>query len=337
MNSLSRFSLLALLTVMGLAFFVVWLSPFDAGQEVVLTDAAPIAYEAIAPLPGAPELPAAKVALGERLFHDPRLSRDDSIACASCHNLATAGVDRRKISVGVGGALGSINAPTVFNSGYSFAQFWDGRAATLEEQVAGPIHNPVEMASNWAQVLAKLGADEAYRATFAALYPDGLTAANVADAIATFERTLVTPDARFDRYLRGDTGALTPLEENGWRRFRDLGCTSCHQGILLGGNMYQKFGVLGDYFGRRPTTAADLGRYNVTGREEDRHVFKVPSLRNVALTAPYFHDASATTLEDAVITMARYQLGRALDQADVEALVAFLHTLTGNYQGKPLE
>ncbi|MCX8017761.1 MAG: c-type cytochrome, partial [Rhodocyclaceae bacterium] len=266
----------------------------------------------------------------------PRLSRDNSLACSGCHDLERGGVDHRPVSIGVGGAVGGINAPTVFNSAYNFVQFWDGRAATLEEQAAGPVHNPLEMDSNWPEVIAKLSADASYREAFAALYRDGITPANIVDAIATFERTLVTPDARFDRYLRGEQNVLTPLELEGWRRFRDLGCTSCHQGMLLGGNMFQKFGVLRDYFGNRPTTSADLGRYNVTGREEDRHVFKVPSLRNVALTAPYFHDASAADLAQAVATMGRHQLGRELSPRDIEAIVAFLHTLTGQWRGKPL-
>jgi cytochrome c peroxidase len=295
------------------------------------------ATDAVAPLPPAPELPAAKVALGERLFRDPRLSRDDSIACASCHDLQRGGTDRSKVSAGVGGKLGGINAPTVFNSGFGFVQFWDGRAATLEEQAAGPVHNPLEMDSNWQQVLPKLHADGDYPDAFARLYPDGITAANIADAIATFERSLVTPDARFDRYLRGERAALSPREIEGYRLFRKLGCTSCHQGALLGGNMYQKFGVMRDYFADRVPTPADLGRYNVTQRAEDRHVFKVPSLRNVALTAPYFHDASAATLEQAVVVMARHQLGREIEPHDVAAIVAFLRTLTGQWQGKPLE
>ncbi len=296
-----------------------------------------ISADAAAPLPAPPAPPAAKQALGERLFHEPRLSRDDSISCASCHDLGRGGTDRRKVSIGVGGAVGGINAPTVFNSSLNFAQFWDGRAATLEEQAAGPIHNPVEMASSWEEVLPKLRADAAYADQFAALYPDGITAANVADAIAAFEHGLLTPDSRFDRYLRGEREAMTAREIDGYQRFRALGCTSCHQGVQLGGNMYQKFGVMRDYFAGRAPTAADLGRYNVTKREEDRHVFKVPSLRNVALTAPYFHDGSADTLESAVIVMARHQLGREIETRDVEAIAAFLRALTGQWRGKPLE
>lgn len=287
----------------------------------------------LAPIPG---LDPERVALGERLFHDARLSADFSLACASCHNLAQGGVDGRKVSQGVKGALGGINAPTVLNSGYGIAQFWDGRAASLEEQAAGPIHNPIEMGSNWAEVLGRLQQDADLVASFNKLYPDGLTAENVVDAIATFERSLVTVNSRFDRYLRGEKQILTPLEIDGYRRFQELGCTSCHQGVLLGGNMYQKFGVLGDYFAGKKTTPGDLGRYNVTRREEDKHVFKVPTLRNIAQTAPYFHDGSADTLDQAVTVMARYQLGRDLSAQDVEAIVAFLKTLSGELPvGRP--
>lgn len=283
----------------------------------------------VLPLRPIPGLDPGRVALGERLFHDARLSADFSLACANCHNLAQGGVDGRKVSLGIKGALGGINAPTVLNSGYGIAQFWDGRAASLEEQAAGPVHNPIEMGSNWAEVLGRLQQDADLVASFNKLYPGGLTADNVVDAIATFERSLVTVNSRFDRYLQGEKQILTALEIDGYRRFQELGCTSCHQGALLGGNMYQKFGVLGDYFAGRKIRPEDLGRYNVTHREEDRHVFKVPTLRNIAQTAPYFHDGSADTLEQAVAVMARYQLGRDLSAHDIEAIVAFLKTLSG--------
>ncbi|MCL2524771.1 MAG: cytochrome-c peroxidase, partial [Betaproteobacteria bacterium] len=270
-----------------------------------------------------------RVALGKRLFHDPRLSADATISCASCHNLAAGGVDGLRFSIGIGGAVGNINAPTVFNSAYNLAQFWDGRAATLEEQAAGPIQNPIEMGATWPEVLNRLSQDDELVASFHSIYPDGLTAANLLNAIATFERSLITVNSRFDRYLRGDEEALSALEMEGYSRFREYGCVSCHQGMLVGGNMYQKFGVLGNYFAGRPASASDLGRYSVTHREEDRYVFKVPSLRNVALTAPYFHDGSAATLEAAVLVMGRYQLGLDLPENDVTAIVAFLTSLTG--------
>lgn len=292
--------------------------------------------EPITPLPESVELDARKVALGERLFHDARLSADDTVSCASCHDLAKGGVDRQAHSTGIGGAQGKTNAPTVFNSAYNFRQFWDGRAADLVEQAGGPVHNPIEMGSSWAQVLEKLGRDRDLVDYFATLYPGGLQNRNIQDAIATFERSLVTP-SRFDRFLRGDREALSAREQAGYRLFKDYGCTACHQGMNVGGNMYQSFGIFGNYFQERgKDEPEDQGRYNVTKREEDRHRFKVPSLRNVALTAPYFHDGSVARLEDAVRVMGRYQLGRILSEREVTDIVAFLNSLNGFWRGKPL-
>ena len=294
--------------------------------------------EPIKPIPLEVKLDPKKVALGEKLFNDKRLSRDNSLSCASCHNLSAGGVDGSPSSVGIGGAKGPINAPTVFNSALNFRQFWDGRANSLEEQTAGPIHNPKEMGSNWVEVLGKLKQDAALVAQFKEVYPDGLQAKNVQDGISTFERTLVTPNARFDKYLRGDKNAINADELKGYELFKKYGCVACHQGVAVGGNMFQTFGVMGDYFAKRGNpTEADLGRYNVTKNEADKHVFKVPSLRNVALTAPYFHDGSAKTLNDAVAVMFKYQLGRTASQQDKDQIVMFLRTLTGEYKGQPLD
>ncbi|MGB0128500.1 MAG: cytochrome-c peroxidase [Rhodocyclaceae bacterium] len=306
---------------------------------VALTASAarPETSEPIQPLPQAVQLDARKVALGERLFNDKRLSRDNTLACVSCHALNKGGTDSSRVSVGIGGAKGPINAPTVFNASYNFRQFWDGRADTLEDQAAGPIHNPLEMGSNWTDVLAKLSQDGPLLASFKEVYKDGLAPKNIQDAIATFERSLVTPNSRFDRYLRGDKAALSGDEQRGYQLFKSYGCVACHQGVNVGGNMYQVFGVMGDYFAKRGNAnAADLGRYNVTKKDIDKHVFKVPSLRNVTLTAPYFHDGSAATLGDAVDVMFRYQIGRAAPAAEKELIVKFLNTLTGEYKGKPL-
>lgn len=243
--------------------------------------------------------------------------------------LALGGADGRPRSVGIGGAIGAINAPTVLNSGLQFAQFWDGRARTLEEQIDGPLHDPAEMASSWPEALEKLGRDSALVQRFRELYPEGLQSETVKRALATFERSLLTPESPFDRWLCGDDAALGASQLRGYALFTQYGCVSCHQGVAIGGNMFQRFGVVGDYFETRPPSRADLGRYNVTGELVDRHVFKVPSLRNVALTAPYFHDASAPTLEVAVTVMARHQLGRTLPSDDVADLVAFLRSLSG--------
>ena len=300
--------------------------------ESTLLQAAPL-NEPIQPLPEM-VLDAAKVMLGKRLFHETKLSADNSISCASCHGLTQGGVDNLSVSVGIGGAKGSINAPTVLNSGLNFRQFWDGRADTLEAQAEGPVHNPLEMGSSWSEVVVKLQQDADYPQAFAALYPDGISGEAIKDAIATFERSLVTP-SRFDDYLLGDANAISADEKKGYELFKNYGCVACHQGRNAGGNMYQYFGVMGNYFEDRGNiTTADYGRYNVTGKEHDKFMFKVPSLRNIALTAPYFHDGSATTLEDAVGIMVKYQLGRLVPDEDKALIVKFLHTLTGHEQEK---
>ncbi|MCV6637374.1 cytochrome-c peroxidase [Candidatus Albibeggiatoa sp. nov. NOAA] len=309
--------------------------PIELDESVY--DGKNLALEPIRPIPNNLYFNARKVQLGNILFHDPRLSHDNTISCASCHNLIKGGVDGTQTSIGINGAVGPINAPTVFNSGFNFRQFWDGRAKNLEEQAEGPIHNPIEMGSNWREVIMKLEQDTYYIEQFSLLYLDGLTSKNIQDAIATFERSLYTPNSRFDRYLRGDDAVLTEKEKLGYQRFKAYGCISCHQGMNIGGNMFQHFGVMGNYFEDRGNiTQVDLGRYNVTQNPADKFVFKVPSLRNIALTAPYFHDGSAETLPDAVKVMGRYQLGRMLSDEDVELLVAFLKTLTGEYNGQPL-
>ncbi|MEM7232274.1 MAG: cytochrome-c peroxidase [Planctomycetota bacterium] len=285
----------------------------------------------IPPIPRAVDVDSKKVALGRELFHDTRLSRDNTLSCSSCHNLDRGGDDDRPVSIGIDGQLGGINSPTVLNSGFNFRQFWDGRAATLEDQVDGPLHNSVEMGSSFAEVIGKLNKDSAFVARFTASYPDGLTPPNLRDAIAEFERSLITPDSAFDRFLRGDESAMSESAHRGWKLFQDLSCISCHQGVNMGGNVYQKIGVMNDYFGDREVTKADLGRFNVTNDPRDKHKFKVPTLRNVAITAPYFHDGSAATLGEAVRRMADYQLGYELEDREVADIVAFLESLTGEF------
>lgn len=299
---------------------------------------ATVIKEPIQPIPLNVEFNQDKAKLGDKLFHDPQLSADNTISCASCHNLSTGGVDRLPYSTGIKGAIGTINAPTVFNSQFNFKLHWDGSAKTMAEQIDRPISAKHEMASNWSQIVSKLGKSSQYRAAFKRLYKDGITEKNIKDAIVTFEKSLYTPNSPFDKFLRGDKNALTKEEQDGYRRFKEYGCVSCHQGINVGGNMFQTFGLMGDYFQERnqEMTKADLGRFNVTGKESDRHVFKVPSLRNITLTFPYFHDGSAQNLEEAVATMGKYQLGRQLSSQDIDLIVKFLNTLTGEYQGKPL-
>ena len=293
--------------------------------------------EPIQPIPLSIELDEKKVALGERLFHDVRLSRNNTISCASCHSLGTGGSDRLTRSVGIDGSSGKINAPTIFNSGFNFKQFWDGRSDTLEDQIDGPTHASFEMGSNWPEIIDKLSRSPDYVTAFDESYANGIKSDTIKAALATFERSLFTPNSRFDRFLRGNTSSLTSEEKEGYRLFKSYGCASCHQGVNAGGNIFQKVGVMGDYFADRGNvTKADFGRFNSTGDRADVHVFKVPSLRNVALTPPYFHDGSVTSLEDAVKVMSRYQLGRRLPPEDVARIVAFLKTLTGEYKGKSL-
>ncbi|MCP4993159.1 MAG: cytochrome-c peroxidase [Gammaproteobacteria bacterium] len=302
----------------------------------VTADESLMLNEPLRPLQLAPELSKKKVALGDRLFHDPRLSGNDTISCANCHNLASGGADHRSGSIGIDGKVGNIKAPTVFNSGNSFVQFWDGRVVTLEDQVDGPVQNPLEMGSTWPQVIEKLTSDPEISTLFRDIYRDGITADNIKDAIATFERSLVTVNSRFDRWLRGESTALTEQELKGYQLFKSYGCASCHQGRNVGGNMYGIMGAMGDYFSDRqfpPLSKADRGRFNVTGREEDRYMFKVPSLRLAVLNPPYFHDGSAEDLEDAVKIMGRYQLGRDIPDQDVALIIAFLHTLVGEHPG----
>lgn len=311
------------------------LSLFRHGATVLALGTAVPAFaapldEPIKPLPLTLNQDPVRAEIGRRLFNAPRLSANGKVACASCHDLNRGGADSRDYSVGFSGKRTGVNAPTVLNAAFNFRQFWNGRADSLEAQVDQVIRNPVEMGSQWADVVAKLKQDAQYQTDFARAYKEGVTQANIQNAIATFERTLITPNSRFDKYLRGERTAISDEEKAGYAKFKRYGCIACHQGVNVGGNMFQKFGVMGDFFAKRgKPTEADLGRFLATGSEEDRHVFKVPSLRNVALTAPYFHDASARTLAEAVDVMFRYQLGRSASRADKEAIVKFLGTLTG--------
>jgi cytochrome c peroxidase len=290
------------------------------------------------PSPSPEELQSGKVLLGEKLFNDPRLSGDGTISCATCHDLSRGGADGRRIAVGAGNALGDYNSPTVFNAALNFRQFWDGRADTLSDQVSGPLTSITEMASSWAIAVRRVSEDKEYRQAFDREYGGEISEKTISDAIAHFEATLLTPNSPFDRYLNGDTAAISREAREGHRRFVSFGCISCHQGVNVGGNLFQLFGVMGNYFVDRGNPAkADLGRYNVTGRKEDRYVFKVPGLRNVAVTAPYFHDGSVDTLDMAIEIMARYQLGRELPEKDRRHIAVFLESLTGEYKGERLK
>jgi cytochrome c peroxidase len=292
-------------------------------QATIDRPSIPLGEEPITPVPRGVSLDAGKVRLGETLFHDVRLSRGGVLACASCHLLAEGGDDNRARSPGWDGELSNFNAPTVFNAALSFRLNWRGNFRTLEEQNEAVLLDPDLMNTTWQELLPELRADETYRA-------------QVLDALATFQRSLTTLDARFDRHLRGERDAITPEEERGYQLFKEFGCAACHQGMNVGGNLFQRFGVFHDPFAQGPIRTADLGRFTITGEADDRFVFRVPSLRNVAVTAPYFHDGRAETMEQAIEEMARNQLGRVLTDREIGLIAAFLRTLTGEYRGRPL-
>lgn len=280
-----------------------------------------------------------KVVLGDMLYHDTRLSIDNTVSCATCHALNTAGVDNKRFSEGVGGQIGGVNAPTVFNAHYNFVQFWDGRAATLAAQAGGPPLNPIEMGhTSFDDICDVLSKDKAFEKIFKEVYPEGFTQETITDAIQEFERTLLTPNSKFDKYLKGDKNVLTAEEINGYELFKKYNCATCHVGENLGGQSYELMGLRKDYFGDRGTeiTFEDHGRNKETKTERDMHRFKVPGLRNIALTAPYFHDGTKATLEEAVQAMAQYEVGITLTDKELSDVVKFLHTLTGEYKGKLL-
>lgn len=289
------------------------------------------------PLPAAapnPDNPVteAKVALGRKLYFDPRLSKEGNVSCNSCHSLANFGVDSLPFSPGDAGELGGRNSPTVLNAALHVAQFWDGRAQDVEEQAGMPILNPVEMAIPSEEFLVRrLSGVEDYPELFATAFPEeepALTYRNVARALGAFERTLLTP-SRFDEYLEGDRDALTSLEKHGLLQFMELGCVSCHNGVNAGAASFRKFGLMDPYWEHTGSEKIDEGRYSETREEPDKYVFKVASLRNVEKTAPYFHDGSVESLDQAVRIMGEVQLGTELDAEQVESVTAFLRSLTG--------
>jgi cytochrome c peroxidase len=283
--------------------------------------------EPIQPLVPAKVTDAAKVELGKKLWFDPRLSRSGFISCNSCHNLSMGGSDNVAASVGDRWQKGGINSPTVLNSVLNIAQFWDGRAKDLAEQAGGPIENPIEMNSTHDIAVATLRSIPGYVKEFKSVYKvDAIDIKQVTDALAAFEATLVTPNARFDKWLKGDKSAITDVELKGYQLFKSSGCVACHNGPAVGGNMFQKMGVVAEYKTNHPAE----GRSAVTGNEIDRFNFKVPTLRNVELTYPYFHDGAAKTLTEAVDIMGRLQLGRVYTQDENAQIVAFLKTLTGD-------
>ncbi len=275
----------------------------------------------------------AKVKLGKILYFDNRLSKDQTQSCNTCHDLSTFGVDRKPTSPGDAGKLGPRNSPTVLNAALHTSQFWDGRAKDVEEQAGMPILNPIEMAIPSEQFLIdRLSKVKMYQDLFKAAFPDDtnpITYENLKKAIAAFERTLLTP-SKFDDYLKGNANALTVEEKKGLKTFMDVGCTTCHMGSLLGGNMFQKFGLYGNYWELTGSDPIDNGRFDVTGNEAEKYMFKVPSLRNIAETYPYFHDGSVKSLEEATKIIAKLNLNKDLTDQEVKEIVTFLKALTAD-------
>ncbi len=280
------------------------------------------ADEMVRPLPESLPLEQKKVLLGKELFYDPILSGNGTIACVHCHPLDRGGADNLPIAIGIEGRKGSFNTPTVLNSFFNFRQFWDGRAKDLREQAAGPITNPLEMDNTFEKLVPTLKKSR-YNQLFEEVYPKrGVMKETILDAIAEFEKSLITPSP-FDRYLRGDHKAMTPRQIEGYRLFRNKGCILCHHGVNLGGTLFSKFGIVGS------ADSSETGRFNLTQNPKDKYYFKVPTLRNVALTAPYFHDGRTKDLKSAVALMAQLQLGRLMSDDEIEKIVEFLNALTG--------
>lgn len=312
-----------------------------------------LSVQAFEPLPATPPVPAdnpmtaGKIELGKQLYFDPRLSLDGTVSCNSCHNVMSSGTDNRSVSVGVGGLKGGRSAPTVWNSAFLSTQFWDGRAASLEDQAKGPILAHVEMAMPSAdEAVKRIKSIPGYVQSFKAVFGEenAVTYDNIAKAIATYERTLVTPDSPFDRYMRGDKMAMSDAAQRGMKTVESVGCTSCHNGpnfsgpqLPIGQGFFQKFPTFaGSKYDKQYDLTSDLGRYNVTKDSDDKHMWRVPTWRNVALTAPYFHNGSVKTLDEAIRVMAKTQLDKELSDKQVSDIAAFLNSLTGEFPAQTM-
>lgn len=338
MNHLFRFH--TLLIFAGTMFIFSGCKPKTSDSGSTTADNAEVMTTAKAvfqPLPKQadnPENPITpeKVALGKRLYYDAKLSNKGNNTCNSCHNLAEYGADKLPFSVGDDGGNGGRNSPTTLNAALHIAQFWDGRAKDVEEQAGMPIMNPVEMhMGSEADVMNRLQKDETYKKMFAAAFPNEKSAVsfmNMKKAIGAFERTLITP-SKFDEYLNGNKDALTAEEQAGLNTFIKSGCTTCHSGAAVGGQMFQKFGLFGNYWDLTKSAKVDSGKILITKNAADLYVFKVPSLRNIAKTAPYFHDGSVSTLYDAIAIMGKAQLNKTLTDDEIKSIAVFLNSLTG--------
>jgi cytochrome c peroxidase len=309
-----------------------WIESYRTEHHYNGLAAAEYANEPVQVIPDALPVDLAKVELGRMLYNDVRLSVDNTISCASCHDLSKGGTDNKPFSEGVDGQFGGINAPTVFNAVFNFVQFWDGRAENLAAQAAGPPTNPIEMGhKNWRDIETILSADKEFVKVFTEVYPSGVTEENICNAIAEYEKTLITPNSAFDLYLKGNAEAMTAEQIAGYEAFKENSCATCHAGLNFGGLTYEYMGTRAEYFADRGTelTEEDYGR----GKQEEcaffDHRFKTPGLRNVALTAPYFHDATQATLLDAVNAMVKYQTNKTISEKEAEQIVDFLNALTG--------
>ena len=310
---------------------------YHAASKPSLADKAGPGNHGILPLPQQLNLNPHKVALGKRLFEDKQLSGNRSMACRNCHYLEQGGADGKPLSMAIDGQPRSRNTPSIFNAGLLLLLNWEGQRRDLADVTEAIIKSKQGLASDWPRIVARLNADPGYRDSFQKLYADSIQPNNVKDALVEYMRSLITPNSRFDRYLRGERRALTQTEQEGYRLFKSYGCGSCHQGVAIGGNMVAPLGLfINDLAHAGTTLDEDPGKYAGTKNVRDKHVFRVPSLRNIALTGPYMHTGTINTLDDAVDLMGRLMLGRDIPEEHRRLLVAFLKTLTGEYQGKPL-
>ncbi len=290
-------------------------------------------HPAVLPISESPNPKSEKAQLGKSLFYDTLFSQNKQSSCASCHDVRQGGMDSLAKYKGIDGKAGNLNTPTILNASLNFRQFWDGRAKTLQDAIDDHIANKTIFNNNWQIILERIKKNQQYVTSFHRMYEEGLNEVNVKDALSYYIKNLLTPDSAFDRYLRGDKNAMSQDALRGYLFFKKYGCITCHQGPSLGGNLSEKIGIYKDYYtAQSKVTIADLGYYNVTKKEEDKYVFKVPSLRNVAVTAPYFHDGSVKTLAEAVDLMGIYQSGQKIPAYEIPFIVKFLQSLTGRIQ-----
>ncbi len=332
------------LPVTGLMLFVLLMQPeklsADRLDSLHLDPYTNLSTEQIQPIPRGLKLAPGIVELGERLFEDPRMS-ENGLRCINCHNTSLSGNDGLKAPLYIHSENNQMNTPTIFNVSLNPLLTWYGRLMTLEQHLEMTLSDVKHMKGNWDNILLRLAEDPFYKERFRQLFYDGMTRENIKHAIVTFERSLTTPDSPFDNYLRGDNNAISKQQKQGFSLFKQYGCIACHQGINIGGNVHARLGTfLSPYAAENNDTATDmysnLGRYNITGNVNDKYVFRVPSLRNVASTAPYFHGGEVSSLVVAVKFMARHQLGHEIDDKDARLITDFLGSLTGRYKGRSL-